>query len=134
MCIRDRYDASIVEIENVKLVGADGGLVDVVVRTNNSKINFIPSTFALKQNYPNPFNPKTEIKFDVPEAGFITLTVHNMLGQKVKTLKSEQFKAGYYAVTWDGTNDIGSLLSSGMYFYSIQTADYQSTKKMLFLK
>jgi hypothetical protein len=130
----NKYDASMVEIENVKLVGADGGLIDIVVRTSNSKINFVPTAFALKQNYPNPFNPKTEIKFDIPEAGFVTLSVHNMLGQKVKTLKSDEVKAGYHAVTWDGTNDIGSLLSSGMYFYSIQTAGYQSTKKMLFLK
>ena len=130
----NKYDASMVVIENVKLVGIDGSLIDVVVKTSNSKINFVPNTFSLKQNYPNPFNPKTEIKFDIPKAGFITLSVHNMLGQRVKTLKSEVVKAGYHSVTWDGTNDIGSLLSSGMYFYSIQTVGYQSTKKMLFLK
>ena len=57
-----------------------------------------------------------------------------MLGQKVRTLKSEELQAGYHIVNWDGTNDSGSLMSSGMYFYSIQALEFQATKKMLFLK
>lgn len=130
----NKYDASLVEIEDVKLIGIDGSKIDIIVRTNNSKINFLPTAYALKQNYPNPFNPTTEIRFDVPEAGYVTLAVHNMLGQKVKVLKSEELQAGYHIVNWDGTNDLGSLMSSGMYFYSIQAAEFQATKKMLFLK
>jgi hypothetical protein len=112
----------------------DGSKIDVVVRTNNSNINFLPTSYALKQNYPNPFNPTTEIRFDVPENGYVLLSVHNMLGQKVKTLKSEELQAGYHIVNWDGTNDLGSQMSSGMYFYSIQTSEFKATKKMLFLK
>ena len=57
-----------------------------------------------------------------------------MLGQKVRTLKSEELQAGYHIVNWDGTNDSGNLMSSGMYFYSIQALEFQATKKMLFLK
>ena len=129
-----KYDESLVEIEDIKLIGMDGSKIDVVVRTNNSNINFLPTSYALKQNYPNPFNPTTEIRFDVPENGYVLLSVHNMLGQKVKTLKSEELQAGYHIVNWDGTNDLGSQMSSGMYFYSIQTSEFKATKKMLFLK
>jgi hypothetical protein len=129
-----KYDESLVEISNVKLIGIDGGKIDIIVRTNNSKISYLPSVFALRQNYPNPFNPTTEIRFDVPENSYVTLAVHNMLGQKVKTLKSEELQAGYHVVNWDGTNELGKLMSSGMYFYSIQTSNFQATKKMLFLK
>lgn len=128
------HETSSIALENIKLVGLNGNLIDVITRVNSLEIKVVPNKYALQQNYPNPFNPSTEIRFDVPESGFVSLDVYNMLGQKVRALKSEIVKAGYHSVIWNGTNDVGSQLASGMYFYTIQTVEFQSTKKMLFLK
>ena len=94
----------------------------------------IPGQFALQQNFPNPFNPSTEIRFDLPEGGHVELSVFNMAGQKVRTLSSEIMQPGYLAIIWDGTNNSGYKVATGMYFYAISTAQFNDTKKMLFLK
>jgi hypothetical protein len=94
-----------------------------------------PEVYALNDNYPNPFNPETTIKYQLPEAGLVTLEVYNMLGQVVKTLVSENQTAGRKTVQWDATNDNGQSLSSGMYFYHVEAGEgFQDTKKMLLLK
>ena len=95
----------------------------------------VPKEFDLKNNYPNPFNPVTTIKYELPEASLVTLKVYNKLGQMVRTLVDEEKPAGYYSVQWDGENDYGVKVSSGIYFYSIVTnAGYVKVKKMVFLK
>ena len=94
----------------------------------------IPNDFSLQQNFPNPFNPSTEIRFDLPEEGQVELSVFNMQGQKVRTLESGNKAPGYHSIIWNGTNDNGSKVSTGMYFYSIQTNKFQAVRKMLFLK
>lgn len=94
----------------------------------------IPASFALHQNYPNPFNPKTEIRFDLPEEGMVELAIYNLMGQKIRTLTSNHMIPGYHAIVWDGTNDIGSQVATGMYFYSLSSRTFHSTKKMLYLK
>jgi len=125
---------SFVTLEGIKLAGADGSLINTVARTNSSEVKVIPGTFALHQNFPNPFNPSTEIRFDLPEAGNVNLAIYNLMGQKIRTLSSDNMTPGYHAIIWDGTNDIGSQVATGMYFYSIQSSEFQATKKMLFLK
>ena len=107
---------------------------DIYFEINLSDIKAIPVDFALQQNFPNPFNPSTEIRFDLPEADFVNLSVYNMMGQKIKTLTSENMTPGYHSIIWNGTNDSGSRVATGMYFYSINTSQFQSIKKMLFLK
>ena len=94
----------------------------------------IPTKFSLHDNFPNPFNPSTTIRFDLPIATKINLTIYNMLGQKVKTLKNSQLSAGYHSVNWNATNDQGFPVSAGMYFYQIRTNEFVKTKKMLLLK
>jgi hypothetical protein len=125
---------SFVNLEGIKLAGADGSLIYTVSRTNSSEVKVIPGAFALHQNFPNPFNPSTEIRFDLPEAGNVNLAIYNLMGQKIRTLSSDNMTPGYHAIIWDGTNDIGSQVATGMYFYSIQSSEFQATKKMLFLK
>jgi hypothetical protein len=88
-----------------------------------------PLTFELGQNYPNPFNPGTSINYSIPEAGFVTLDVFNLLGEKVASLVSEVQNAGKYEVNFDA-----SKLTSGVYFYQLQTDNNISVKKMLLLK
>ena len=127
-------DIAFVTLEGIKLAGADGSLINTVARTNSSEVKVIPGAFALHQNFPNPFNPSTEIRFDLPEAGNVNLAIYNLMGQKIRTLSSDNMTPGYHAIIWDGTNDIGSQVATGMYFYSIQSSEFQATKKMLFLK
>lgn len=94
-----------------------------------------PDMFHLYQNYPNPFNQGTVITYQLPRISFVKLRVFNMLGQEVKTLVNEQKNAGNYSVRWDGTNDNGTVLSSGIYMYRIDTnTGYTKSAKMLILK
>ena len=130
----DNYETGSINLDNVKLSGADGTLIDFIIRSNSQEIKMIPGQFALQQNFPNPFNPSTEIRFDLPEGGHVELSVFNMAGQKVRTLSSEIMQPGYHAIIWDGTNNSGYKVATGMYFYAISTAQFNDTKKMLFLK
>ncbi len=94
-----------------------------------------PEAFALANNYPNPFNPATTIKYALPQAADVELTVYNVVGQVVRTLVAEHQSAGRYAVEWDAANDSGHSLSSGMYFYRLEAGgEFLETKKMLLLK
>jgi hypothetical protein len=85
--------------------------------------------FELSDNFPNPFNPTTRIKYQIPELSKVKLTVFNLLGVKIATLVNEEKPAGVYEVVFDGTG-----LSSGVYFYRIETGRYSDTKKLLLLK
>lgn len=96
--------------------------------------NAVPTSYSLNQNYPNPFNPSTEIAFALPQAGHVSLTVYNVLGQSVRTLVDGDLEAGSHQVTWDGSDSRGSVTASGIYFYRIQTRDFVATKKMTLLK
>ena len=94
-----------------------------------------PEVFALANNYPNPFNPATTIKYALPQAADVELTVYNVVGQPVRMLVAEHQSAGRYVVEWDATNDSGHSLSSGMYFYRLQAGEeFSEVKKMLLLK
>ena len=121
-------------------------IVDAQVRDDSYRLNSLatpvsvriqtrPEVYALRNNYPNPFNPETTLKYDLPEAGDVTLEVYNMLGQVVSTLVNEHQAAGRYAIQWDATNDRGQSMSSGVYFYRVQVGDqFTDIKKMLLLK
>ena len=91
--------------------------------------NVIPAAYSLEQNYPNPFNPETNIKFGIPVSGNVKLAVFDMLGREVVTLINESKTAGNYVVDFDASN-----LSSGAYFYRIQSGNFTETKKMFLVK
>jgi flagellar hook assembly protein FlgD len=112
---------------------------EVLLNENNSQqlsavVAAIPSEFALKQNYPNPFNPTTTIKYQLPQDSKVTLTIYNTLGQVVRTLVNEDAKAGYYQMQWDGRNDAGTSVSTGMYIYRISAGNFTAVKKMTLMK
>jgi len=94
----------------------------------------IPVEFALHENYPNPFNPTTQIRFDLPEMTNATLTIYNMIGQKIKSFNMQSAPAGYHSLTWDATNDLGAPVAAGVYLYQLQTKGFIKTKKMILLK
>ncbi len=100
----------------------------------------LPEVFELAQNYPNPFNPSTTIRYALPEAANVKLNVYNLLGQQVATLTNEVHNAGYYDVVWNGRNQTGAQVATGVYFYRIEAtpvnggAPFISLKKALLLK
>ncbi len=96
--------------------------------------NETPSAYALAQNFPNPFNPSTTIRIDMREKGFVTLKIYNVAGQLVRTLVDGVKDAGSYNIAWDGMNDRGGAVASGIYFYKMETKDFSQTKKMVMLR
>ncbi|PKK82572.1 MAG: hypothetical protein CVT49_12870 [candidate division Zixibacteria bacterium HGW-Zixibacteria-1] len=96
--------------------------------------DLLPKDFILHQNYPNPFNPSTRLAFSLTRATEVKLEVFNILGQRITTLIDEFSAAGEYEVAWDGSDDAGRKMPSGVYFYRIQTERATAARKMLLLK
>lgn len=95
---------------------------------------FIPETYSLSQNYPNPFNPVTTISYGLPEDGFVQIGIYDVTGKQVRTLVAEYQFAGTYSVTWQGENDQGLMLPSGIYFYRMNAGEFQQMHKLVLLK
>jgi hypothetical protein len=93
-----------------------------------------PSSFRLAQNYPNPFNPTTVILFSLESPGHVDLAIYNLLGQSIRTLISADMRAGDHETVWDGTDDNGMPVSSGVYFYRLQAGSFSKTMKMMLMK
>jgi len=93
------------------------------------EVRGIPKEFALEQNYPNPFNPVTVVRYQLPAASTVRLTIINLLGQEVAILFDGMQDAGYKSVEWDASN-----VPSGMYFYRINAGTFSETKKLMLIK
>jgi len=94
----------------------------------------IPDKYELKQNYPNPFNPSTHIDFSLPQKAHVTLSVYNVLGQRIKTIIDQPMIAGFHHVAWNGTNELGENVTNGIYFYRLSSDLGVQTMKMIFMK
>ncbi len=101
---------------------------------NDGKGNSIPSSFELTQNYPNPFNPSTTIRYKVPQTSKITITIFNILGQKVRTLVDGVVSAGNHQVKWDGRNALGNEVSSGIYLLRMRADNFTQTRRMVLMR
>lgn len=115
-----------VEIRNADDFGTVVGI--------NEDFQMKPNTYQLAQNYPNPFNPATKIYFQIPGAQDVKVYIYNTLGQKVRTLVNSTFNAGNHVVNWDGRNDAGVRLPSGIYIYRIKAGNFVAAKKMMMIK
>jgi hypothetical protein len=93
-----------------------------------------PRNFALHQSYPNPFNNQTVIKYDLVKPCQVTLTIYNILGQKVNTLVNQRQEVGPKIISWDGKDEKGKDLATGIYFYQLKAGDLTQTKRMVLLK
>jgi len=118
-------------VRDIQFATPDGRMLRTVLKEEGS---LLPEGFRLYQNYPNPFNPETEIRFDIPRAGEVELAVFNILGQEVRRLAEGDMAAGNHRVTWDGRDDAGRAVSSGIYFYRLKTGETSLRKKMVLLK
>jgi len=99
-----------------------------------SSIAEIPSNYQLFQNYPNPFNPETEIQFQIPDESYVTLKIYNTIGQNIVTLADRSYPASTYSVNWDGRDQFGNDVPSGIYFYQISTDNFKQIKKMTLMR
>jgi len=102
--------------------------------TDNAERAHIPSEFALHANYPNPFNLATVIDYDLPRDTKVELYVTNVLGERIRTLVKGELSAGSYSVVWDGKDEKGSVMPSGVYYTLMRTPEFSSTKSMVLLK
>ena len=120
-----------------KALVAQDCITEVPVQLISSSVklgDLIPKEYTLFQNYPNPFNPETSIDYQVPETEYITLTIFNTLGQRVRTLVNERQGPGFYRRQWDGCNEFGQPVSSGIYFYLLTAGNFSQTKKMVLMR
>ena len=116
---------------NSSLVTHPGDATDY---PTTSAISELPTLFELKNNYPNPFNPITLIPFDLASTSNVSLVIYDLHGNKVRSLVKGTFSAGSYTTSWNGRNDDGIQLGSGIYFYRFTAGDFTATKQMLMMK
>lgn len=116
------FDNVAVTVTGTSASPAPGG---GIVRTN------LPLDFSLMQNHPNPFNPTTTIQFALPEQTQVTLTIFDVSGRKVRTLVNESRAANRHSVVWDGRDDRGQMVGSGVYFYKLDAGSFTQTRKMM---
>ncbi len=118
-------------LENAILCNKDGRSIGYSMGQASA---VVPEMHSLQQNIPNPFNPYTEINYEIGQDADVNISIYNLLGEKVRTLVDNHHSAGPYKVEWDGCDDYGKPLASGMYFYKMVAEDYKETKKMILLK
>jgi hypothetical protein len=122
--------AGTIEMTQTELSDYYGNLLTVT----KGEPPILPKSFALHQNYPNPFNASTSIAYELPEAARVKIEVFNVMGQLVKILLDEEEDAGVHVVEWDGTNETGDNVASGVYLYRFSSDDFAAEKKMVLMK
>ena len=119
------------------IVGDDGVIMkysNPATEISTNVMEIIPTAYQLQQNYPNPFNPETTIRFSLPKDNQVELTIYNVLGQKIRNLIYQSYPAGEHVVKWDGQDDSGNIVNSGIYIYKIKAGDFTYMRKMTFMK
>ena len=107
---------------------------DTATDVESGHSDFVPDEFALFQNYPNPFNPETLITYQLPRNAEVELTIYNLTGQQVRLLVNEAQSVGTHEIRWNGTDDSGNRVSSGVYVYRLRTGDFSQSNKMLLMR
>ena len=116
-------------VDDLAFTGVTGGIEEV-------DQGAIPKTFELGQNHPNPFNPSTTINFTIPDMGkgITTLRIYDIRGRVIRTLMNKELSPGNYSLHWDGKTDLGEKVSSGIYFYCLESGEFRTTMKMVLTK
>ncbi len=121
------YSFNVIDIQKITFQD----LTNVI---DQAKLDNTISIFRLMQNYPNPFNPSTRIDYQIPEAGNVSVKIHNSVGEVVKNLESGFKDAGYYKIVWDGKNDFNEAVASGVYICQVIFNQNVLTKKIMLVK
>jgi type IV secretory pathway protease TraF len=118
--------------------GQNAGSVEMSIADTPTGVdessNQVPAEFALEQNYPNPFNPETSVKYQLPVRTNVSLRIYNALGQEVRTLVNGLQDAGFYTAQWDGKDNEGRRLSTGIYLVRLEAGDFTMIRKMAMVK
>ena len=122
---------SVLDGYDLRLIAGDA---QFVMESSQKILDEIPSEFLLSQNYPNPFNPVTNMNFELPRSGRVLLTIYNVRGQEVKTLINENLNYGLHTASWQGIDNMGRPVSSGVYFSELQSSGIRKVRKMVLLK
>jgi len=104
------------------------------IEVTSADNDLLPDVTALLDNYPNPFNPETVINYQLAEAGVMNLQIYNIKGQSIRTLINKKLEPGRYNTIWDGKDDKGGDVSSGIYYYRMKSGNYSSCRKMILMK
>ncbi len=129
------YDLTASElVDNFAIKFTTNGPTVVSVEDELNPENILPDEYALEQNYPNPFNPETRIRYAIPEQGHVSLKIYRINGQLVRILQDGSQSPGRYERIWDGNNEFGNKVSSGVYFYRLQSNSFTQVRKMILLK
>jgi hypothetical protein len=126
------FNSESIAIKNISISDWEQTIVEIEPASLN--YNRPKSLISLGDNYPNPFNPATQIPYALPRAGMVHLTIYNLLGQEARALVNGLQNEGDYAVDWDGRDNTGSLVASGLYFYRLEFDDFVESKRMILLK
>lgn len=121
-------------INRTALVSIPSDSMGIPTEVPGEQPDLLPAGFSLRQNYPNPFNPSTQIEYELPTKSHVTVSVFNLLGQKVRILVNQVESAGSHKIEWDGRDEAGNRTATGMYLYRIEAGDFKQTKKMILLK
>ncbi len=146
LCIENESDSTktnnlqLIHKRREKYVSFIDNKIDQLINISNismideNQLDIAPITTRLYNNYPNPFNPETTISFDLPQRDKVELVVYNLKGQKVKSLINEEMDMGVHKIIWNGTNNQGKEVASGVYYYRLSCRNYTKTNKMVLLK
>ena len=131
----DSYEILVYNILDSTLVNIANGTNPLFYQNEELNIDNNPILYRFQiMNFPNPFNPITSIRYDLPEATNVDISIYDMMGREVKNLINTNQNSGLKSVIWNGTDDNGEMVSGGMYFYSIKTNTFSQTRKMILLK
>jgi parallel beta-helix repeat protein len=123
------YDSALIDLnQNLQITFSPSGVSNIIENKNS------PKTYSLGQNFPNPFNPETKIRYQLSENADVSLKIFDINGRLVRVLVNDFQDTGEKEVTWDGKDTIGRSMSSGIYFYRLETGQYSFTKRMVLLK
>ncbi|KAA3609871.1 MAG: T9SS C-terminal target domain-containing protein [Calditrichaeota bacterium] len=131
--VYDTVETKIVEPNRISIRMIESTQINSIESKEMTVI--LPSDYKLRQNYPNPFNPETNIEFFLPIKKKISLTIYNSVGQKVKTLiNNEAYNKGTHTMQWNGTNNAGVKVATGMYIYELKYGNFKKNKRMMLIK
>jgi hypothetical protein len=131
--VKGSYDELSFEIPNGSVFTGEN-YEEMGINSVESTYKVAPSVYALSKNYPNPFNPTTTIDYSIPQAGNVELVIYNTAGQKIRTLINQMQDASFYKVVWDGRDESGQSVASGIYFYRLVAGNFSKIEKMTLIK
>lgn len=129
-----RFENTSTAISIKDVVVSDANGKTILTNIINNGESSIPTEYYLLQNYPNPFNMETRIEFGLPKTSDVEVNIYNILGQRIKTISKKEMSAGRHTINWNGRNEVGNVVSSGVYIYQMKANQFIANKKLMLLK